>query len=91
MQVDSLPAEPPRKPHASKVMFKVLQTKCQQYLNRTLPDIQAGFRKGRCILYSNYRKPKAKRNMLKEIRKEKACVTFNGTMARITMDSPSVS
>ena len=25
--------------------------------------------------------------MLKEIRKEKACVTFNGTMARITMDS----
>jgi len=45
--VDSLPAEPPGKPHASKVIYKILQTKCQQYLNQTLPDIQAGFRKGR--------------------------------------------
>ena len=45
--MDSLPAEPPGKPHASKVIYKILQTKCQQYLNQTLPDIQAGFRKGR--------------------------------------------
>ena len=33
--------------HASKVMFKILQTRLQQYVNQELPDIQAGFRKGR--------------------------------------------
>ena len=33
--------------HASKVMLKILQSRLQQYMNRELPDIQAGFRKGR--------------------------------------------
>ena len=33
--------------HASKVMLKILQTRLQQYENRELPDVQAGFRKGR--------------------------------------------
>ena len=33
--------------HASKVMFKILQARLQQYVNRELPDAQAGFRKGR--------------------------------------------
>ena len=33
--------------HASKVMLKILQARLQQYLNLELPDIQAGFRKGR--------------------------------------------
>ena len=33
--------------HASKVMLKTLQARLQQYVNRELPDIQAGFRKGR--------------------------------------------
>ena len=33
--------------HASKVMLKILQAKLQQYLNRELPDVQAGFRKDR--------------------------------------------
>ena len=33
--------------HASKVMLKMLQGRLQQYVNRELPDIQAGFRKGR--------------------------------------------
>ena len=33
--------------HASKVMLKILQARFQQYVNRELPDIQAGFRKGR--------------------------------------------
>ena len=33
--------------HASKIMLKVLQAKLQQYMNCELPDIQAGFRKGR--------------------------------------------
>ena len=33
--------------HASKVMFKILQARLQQYMNQELPDVQAGFRKGR--------------------------------------------
>ena len=33
--------------HASKVMVKILQARRQQYVNRELPDVQAGFRKGR--------------------------------------------
>ena len=32
--------------HASKVMLKILQGRLQQYMNRELPDVQAGFRKG---------------------------------------------
>ena len=35
--------------HASKVMLKILQVRFQQYMNRELPDVQAGFRKGRGI------------------------------------------
>ena len=35
--------------HASKVMLKILQAKLQQYMNCELPDVQAGFRKGRGI------------------------------------------
>ena len=33
--------------HASKVLLKILQARLQQYVNRELPDVQAGFRKGR--------------------------------------------
>ena len=33
--------------HASKVMLKILQARLQQYENHELPDVQAGFRKGR--------------------------------------------
>ena len=33
--------------HAGKVMLKILQARLQQYVNRELPDVQAGFRKGR--------------------------------------------
>ena len=32
--------------HASKGMLKILQARLQQYVNRELPDLQAGFRKG---------------------------------------------
>ena len=35
--------------HASKIMLKILQARFQQYMNRGLPDVQAGFRKGRGI------------------------------------------
>ena len=34
-------------PDDSKVMLKILQARLQQYVNRELPDVQAGFRKGR--------------------------------------------
>ena len=33
--------------HASKVMLKILQTRLQQYMNHELPEVQAGFRKGK--------------------------------------------
>ena len=33
--------------HASKVMLRILQARLQQYVNHELPDVQAGFRKGR--------------------------------------------
>ena len=33
--------------HASKIILKIFQARLQQYLNHELPDIQAGFRKGR--------------------------------------------
>ena len=33
--------------HASKVMLKILQARLQKYMNHELPDVQAGFRKGR--------------------------------------------
>ena len=34
-------------PNASKVMLKILQARLRQYVNHELPDVQAGFRKGR--------------------------------------------
>ena len=33
--------------HASQVMLKILQARLQQYVNCELPDVQAGFRRGR--------------------------------------------
>ena len=33
--------------HADKVMLKILQASLQQYMNHEIPDVQAGFRKGR--------------------------------------------
>ena len=35
--------------HASKVILKILQARLQQYVNREIPGVQAGFRKGRGI------------------------------------------
>ena len=37
--------------HTSKVMLKILQARLQQYVNRELPVVQAGFRKGRGTRY----------------------------------------
>ena len=33
--------------HGSKVMLKIFEARLHQYMNRELPDVQAGFRKGR--------------------------------------------
>ena len=33
--------------HTSKIMLKILQARLQQYVNHELPEVQAGFRKGR--------------------------------------------
>ena len=46
--------------HNSKVMLKILQVRLQQYMNRELPDVQAGFRKGRgtSIKFDQMIKPK---------------------------------
>ena len=35
--------------HSSKVMLKIIQIRLQNHVNRELPDVQAGFRKGRGI------------------------------------------
>ena len=43
------PAFPNHCIYASKVMLKILQARFQQYVNRELSDVQAGFRKGRAI------------------------------------------
>ena len=37
--------------HTSKVMLKILQARLQQYVNHKIPDVQAGFRKGRGTRY----------------------------------------
>ena len=39
--------------HVSKVMLKIIQARLQQYVNRELPDVQGGFRKGRGIRDQN--------------------------------------
>ena len=39
--------------HATKVMLKILQARLQQYVNHELPDLQAGFRKGRGTRIAN--------------------------------------
>ena len=58
--------------HACKLMLKILQTRLQQYMNRGLPDVQAGFRKGRgtrdqianmCWIIEKARKSQKKKNL----------------------------
>ena len=43
--------------HASKVMLKILQVRLQQYMNHELPDVQAGFRKGKRNQSANCQHP----------------------------------
>ena len=40
--------------HASKIMLKILQARLQQYMNRELPDVQPGLRKGRGLFQPSW-------------------------------------
>ena len=65
--------------HASKVMLKILQARLQQDVNNGLPDVQAGFRKGR-----------GARGQIANIRWiiEKECSRKTSTSALLTMPKP---
>jgi len=47
--------------HASKEMLKILQARLQQYVNHKLPDVQAGFRKGRGTSAGSWKKQESSR------------------------------
>ena len=53
--------------HASKVMLKILQARLQQYMNRELPDVQAGFRNQRSNCQHPLDYQKSKRVPLKHL------------------------
>ena len=75
--------------HASKVMFKILQAGLQQYLNQELPDVQAGFRKGKgtrdhianicCIIKkaSKFQKKKSTSTSLTMLKLFNVCIITN--------------
>ena len=58
--------------HASKVMLKILQARLQQYMKQKLPDVQAGFRKGR-----ETRDQTANNTGLREFQKNISCCFFD--------------
>ena len=47
--------------HASKVMLKILQARLQQYVNKEIPNVQAGFRKGRGTRYQTAKSVRLKK------------------------------
>ena len=66
--------------HASKVMLKILQARLQQYMKRELPDVQAGFRKGREI---RFKSPTSVESSRKQESSRKTCIS-----ALLTMPKP---
>ena len=66
--------------HTSKVMLRVLQGRLQQYVNQELPDVQAGFRKGRGM-----------RNQIANIHwivEKQGSFRYTSTSASLTMPKP---
>ena len=72
--------------HASKVILKILQARLQQYVNHKLPDVQAGFRKGRgtrdqiasiCWIIKNVRVSEKHLLLLIDYAKALDCVDHN--------------
>ena len=66
--------------HASNVMLKIVQTRLQKYRNRELPDVQAGFRKGRG---TRIKLPTSSRSLKKQESSRKT-----STSALLTMPKP---
>ena len=66
--------------HASKVMFKIPQARLQQSINRELPDVQAGFRKGRGI--------EIKEPISVRLSKKQESSSKTSTSALLTMPKP---
>ena len=71
--------------HASKVMLKILQASLQQYLNCELPDVQAGFRKGRG---TRVRLPTSAGSSKKKEKKRKESSRKTSISALLTMPKP---
>ena len=67
--------------HTSKVMLKILLARLQQYMNRELPDVQAGFRKGRGTRDQIV-------NIHWIIEKARECQKKTSTSALLTMPKP---
>ena len=67
--------------HTSKVILKILQARLQQYVNLELPDVQAGFRKGR--------EPEIKLPTSAGIQKKQENSRKTSTSALLTMPKPS--
>ena len=72
--------------HTSKVMLKILQARIQQFSNRELPDVQAGFRKGRgirdqiadiCWIIEKVRIPEKHLLLLHWLHQTFDCVNYN--------------
>ena len=66
--------------HASNIMLNILQVKLQQYVNRELPDVQAGFRKGQ--------EPEIKSPTFVASSKEQENSRRTSTSALLTMPKP---
>ena len=66
--------------HASKVVLKILQDRLQQYVNHELPDVQAGFRKGK--------EPKIKLPTSTESSKKQESSRKTSISALLTMPKP---
>ena len=66
--------------YASKVMFKILQTRLQQYMKHELENVQSGFRKGR---KTEIKLPKSTGSLKKQESSRKKCIS-----ALLTMPKP---
>ena len=62
--------------HASKVMLKILQVRLQQYVNQEIPDVQAGFRKGRGTRVSKLLTPVGSLRKKGNFRKTYTCASL---------------
>ena len=62
--------------HAGKIMLKILQARLQQYVNQEIPDVQAGFRKGRGTRVSKLLTPVGSLRKKGNFRKTYTCASL---------------